>query len=252
MSTNSGFTSKFRQCGAVALFLALVVGAARPAAAQYDPSTAFSPTSNPNGVWSYGFENVPVGSPFNLLTVPTPVPASPGPFISSWQTPTFGTLGVLDNGLPVPQTVNTGVDFAIYQPGMLAMHPGPNDQLAIVQFTAPANGFYTIQGTFEAIDTSMVSTSVYLLFNNVTIASGVVPPAYLAQVPLSSPSLFLAAGDTLAYAVGGGPFHDTTALINAEVSPASSIIPEPSSFVLLAIACVALAAWGWRRQACPA
>ncbi len=226
-----------------------MVGAARPAVAQYNPVTQFSPINNPNGVWTYGFENVPIGSPFNLLTVPTPVPSAPGPFINSWETPTFGTLGVLDNGTPVAQLVNTGTDTAIYQPGMLALHPGPNDQLAVVQFTAPTNGFYTIQGTFEGIDTSMLSTNVYLLLNNVPIVSGVVPPAYLAQIPLSSPSILLAAGDTLAYAVGGGPFHDTTALIDAQVSAASSI-PEPSSLVLLAIACVGLVAWGWRRRTC--
>jgi len=251
MSANTECSSKYRHCGAVALFLALVVGAARPAVAQYDPSAAFSPTSNPNGVWTYGYESVPIMSPFNLLTIPTPVPSLPGPTIDSWQTPFFGTLGVFDNGTPLVQTVATGSDNAIYQPGMLAMHPGPNDQFAMVQFSAPSPGFYTIQGTFEGIDTSMLSTDVYLLHNNVIVINGVVPPAYLAQVALSSLPIFLNVGDTLTYAVGGGPFHDTTALIDAQVSAASSI-PEPSSFVLLAIACAGLAAWGWRRRTCPA
>ena len=52
----------------MAVLVALVVGTARLASAQYDPSLQFSPTLNPNGVWSYGFETVPLGSPFNLLT----------------------------------------------------------------------------------------------------------------------------------------------------------------------------------------
>ncbi|MGO9462689.1 MAG: PEP-CTERM sorting domain-containing protein [Isosphaeraceae bacterium] len=252
MNSNTVFSSTSRQFGAVLLFLALAVGGARPAVAQYDPSTSFSPTSNPNGVWSYGFEEVPLGSPFTLLPVPIPVTSVPGPSIDSWQIAGFGTMGVFHNGTASTQLVATGTDNAMYDAGVLAMHPGPNDQFAMVQFSAPTPGFYTIQGVFQGIDTAMLSTGVYLLHDNVVVASGVVPSAYLAQVPLSSGPIFLNVGDTLTYAVGGGPFHDTTALINAEVSPASSIIPEPSSLVLLAIACVALAAWGWRRRACPA
>lgn len=145
--------------------------------------------------------------------------------------------------------MTTGSDNAIYGPGVLAMHPGPNDQFAMVQFSAPTKGYYTIRGVFEGIDTSMLASDVYLLYNNVVIANGVVP-AYLATVPLSSVPIFLNVGDTLSYAVGGGPFHDTTALIDAQVSAVS--IPEPSSFVLLAIASVALAVWGWRRRRSPA
>jgi hypothetical protein len=254
MNPNTGCSSMYRCCGGVALFLALVVGAARPAVAQYDPSAQFSPTLNPNGVWTYGYENVPIMSPFNLLPVPTPVPSLPGPTIDSWQAG-FGLLGVYDNGTAVAQTVVAGSDNAIYQPGMLAMHPGPNDQIAMVQFSAPSPGFYTISGTFEGIDTSMLGSEVYLLYNNVVKKSGVVPAFYGAQDTLSFGPIFLNVGDTLAYAVGPGslpPFQDTTALIDAQVSAASSMIPEPSSFVLLAIACVALAAWGWRRGTCPA
>jgi len=246
MNSNTVFASRFRQFGAVALFLALAAGAARPAVAQYDPSSAFSPTSNPNGVWTYGYEEVPLGSPFILLPVPISVPTLPGPAIDSWQVAGFGTMGVFHNGTAATQTMATGTDNAIYQQGVLAMHPGPNDQFAMVQFSAPTPGFYTIQGTFEGIDTSMLSTDVYLLHNNVVVINGVVPAAYLATDSLSSLPIFLNVGDTLTYAVGGGPFHDTTALINAQVSAASSI-PEPSSFVLLAIACGAAGAWGWRR-----
>jgi hypothetical protein len=243
MNTNTVCSSKYRHCGAVALFLALAVGAARPAAAQYDPSAQFSPINNPNGVWSYGYESVPISSPFQLLTVPVAVTAVPGPTINSWQTPFFGTLGVFDNGTPQVQTVTSGVDNAVYDPGMLAMHPGPNDQFGMVQFTASTKGFYTISGVFEGIDTAWSNSDVYLLFNNVVVASGdVLGYGTIFEVPLSAGPFFLNAGDTLAYAVGGGPFHDTTALIDAQVSAASASIPEPSSFVLLAIACVALAA----------
>ena len=74
-----------RNDGAIAALFGLVVGTAWLASAQYDPSAQFSPTSNPNGVWTYGYEFVPIGSPFNLLTLALPVASVPGPFINSWQ-----------------------------------------------------------------------------------------------------------------------------------------------------------------------
>jgi hypothetical protein len=247
MNSNAVRSSTLQHCKVVALLLAAMVAAARPAVAQYDPSADFSATSNPNGVWSYGFEDLPIGSPFQLLTASAPVPSIPGPAVDSWQFPLFGTLAVLHNGTAVPQLVSTGSDNAMYDPGMLAMHPGPNDQIGIVLFTAPANGLYSIHGTFEGIDTAWTSSDVFLLHNNVPIAGGTVTgfgPGF--EVSLSSAPFLLSAGDTLAYAVGGSPLHDTTALINAEVSAAVAGVPEPSSFLLLGIACIALAAWVWR------
>jgi hypothetical protein len=248
MNANTVFSSRYRHCGVVVLFLASAVGAAQPALAQYDPSAQFSATMNPNGVWSYGFENVPLGSPFTLLPIPIPVASLPGPFIDSWQS-VFSPLAVLHNGTNVTQTVTTAFDSAIYDPGMLALHPGPNDQFSVVQWSAPVNGFYSIQGTFEGIDTSWTTSNVYLLYNNsIILGSGTVTgfgPAF--EVTLTSPSILLNAGDTLEYVVGGGPIHDTTALIDAQVSAAAGV-PEPSSLVSLAIACVAVIAWAWRQR----
>jgi len=224
---------------ALALLLGLAVGAARSASAQYDPSAQFSPVANPNGVWSYGFESVPLGSPFNLLTVPAPVPAVPGPTIDSWQDPFFGAIGVFHNGTAVPQTVTTvGPETSLFNPGELAMNAGPNDEYAMVQFTAPVNGIYTIQGTFEGIDTATTVSQVFLLANNVPLISGsVVGFGPGSDVPLASGPILLGAGQTLAYAVGGGPANSMTALINAQVA---AVIPEPSTYALLGLALVPL------------
>jgi hypothetical protein len=230
--------------GTIAMLLGLLVGTARLASAQYDPSLQFSPTLNPNGVWSYGYESVPLGSPFNLLTLPLPVPALPGPTIDSWQDPAFGAIGVFHNGTTMPQTVTTvGSEISQFDPGMLAMNAGPNDQFAMVQFTAPVNGIYTFQGVFEGIDTATTVSSVYLLENNVVVASGSVlgfGPG--SDVPLSAGPILLAAGQTLAYAVGGGPFNSMTALVDAQVSAVA--VPEPSAYALLGLALIPLAARG--------
>ena len=231
-----------RNTVAIALFLGLVVGTARLASAQFDPSLQFSPVANPNGVWSYGFESVPLGSPFALLTLPLTVSSLPGPFIDSWQDPAFGAIGVFHNGTAAPQTVTTvGPETSLFDPGMLAMNAGPNDQYAIVLFTAPVNGIYTIQGTFEGIDTAGTTSSVYLLANNVPLISGSVIP-FGPPVPLSSGPILLAAGQTLAYAVGGGPANSMTALVGAEVSAVA--VPEPSAYALLGLVLVPLAVRG--------
>ncbi len=233
-----------RNNSVMAVLLGLVVGTARLASAQYDPSLQFSPTLNPNGVWSYGYESVPIGSPFNLLTLPAPVPAVPGPAIDSWQDPAFGAIGVFHNGTAIPQTVTTvGSEISQFDPGMLAMNAGPNDQFAMVQFTAPVNGIYTFQGVFQGIDTVGTVSSVYLLENNIVVASGSVlgfGPG--SDVPLSAGPILLAAGQTLTYAVGGGPFNSMTALIDAQVSAVA--VPEPSIYALLGLALVPLVVRG--------
>ena len=238
---------------AVAVLLGLLLGTTLPASAQYDPSLQFSPVANPNGVWSYGFETVPLGSTFNLFTLPAPVPATPGPPIDSWVSAPVGTfLGVFHNGTPLVQTVLTGAsEVSQFNPGMLAMNAGPNDEYAMVQFTAPVNGIYTIQGTFEGIDIATTVSSVYLLKNNIPFATASVvgfgPPS---DVPLSSGPFLLSPGDTLAYAVGGLTANSMTALLNAQVS--ASAVPEPSMNALLGLALVAVvvrAALARRRKA---
>jgi hypothetical protein len=228
-----------RNNGAIAVLLGLVVGTAWLASAQFDPSAQFSPTSNPNGVWTYGYEFVPIGSPFNLLTLPIPLPSVPGPVVDSWQSPAFGAVGVFHNGTAAVQSLTIGPETSLFNSGMLAMHAGPNDEYGMVEFTAPANGIYTIQGTFEGIDTAGTASAVYLLHNNAVVATGNIIP-FGPPVPLASGPFLLNVGDTLAYAVGGGPFNSMTALVNAQV--AAVAVPEPSPYALLGLVLVSLAA----------
>jgi hypothetical protein len=100
----------------VVLLLVLAVGPATRASAQGDPAAQFSPVANPNGVWSYGYENVPLPNTFNLLTLPGPVATVPSPSIDAWRTPAFGEVGVYDNGTALNQNFVTGIDNAFYHP----------------------------------------------------------------------------------------------------------------------------------------
>jgi hypothetical protein len=238
-----------RNDGAIAALFGLVVGTAWLASAQYDPSAQFSPTSNPNGVWTYGYEFVPIGSPFNLLTLALPVASVPGPFINSWQSPAFGAVGVFDNGTAASQSVTIGSETSLFNSGELAMHAGPNDEYGMVEFSAPASGIYTIQGTFEGIDVAGTSSTVFLLHNNAVVASSIVIP-FGPPVPLASGPFLLNVGDTLAFAVGGGPLNSMTALVNAQVAAVG--VPEPSPYALLGLALVPLAVRGFARKGRPA
>jgi hypothetical protein len=202
------------------------------ASAQFDPVAQFSSASNPNGVWSYGYENVPISSPFILFPTSVPIPASPGPNIVAWQAPAFGQAGVYYNPTAAGQTVNIGGEVSLFDSGMLAMNTGPNDQFALVQFTAPVNGLYQISGTFEGRDTAGTVSTAFLLVNNSVVTSAAITgfgPG--SDMTLSTPSVLLAAGQTMVYAVGGNPFTSMTALLNAQVS--ASAVPEPASYALL-------------------
>ena len=82
------------------------------------------------------------------------------------------------------------------------MHPGPNDQYGVIQFTATTPGLYSIEGTFVGLDTSgLTNTLVDLLFNNLPVKTG--NAIGFVPVPLSAGPFFLNVGDTLGYAVGG-------------------------------------------------
>jgi len=110
------------------------------------------------------------------------------------------------------------------------MHPGPNDQYGVVQFTAPANGMYTIHGIFEGLDTGGTNTLVDLLKNNIPVASGnVIGFGPISDVPLSFGPVLLVAGDTLAFAVGGTPVNGSTGLLPGAAVDA---VPEPTTLAL--------------------
>jgi hypothetical protein len=128
------------------------------------------------------------------------------------------------------------------------MHPGPNDQYGVVQFTVPANGYYDIHGTFEGLDPG-TNTQVDLLWDNAPVLPfanvlGFGPPS---DKTLSFGPVLLNAGETFAFAVGGNYGGGSTGLLPGAGVDAVSV-PEPSSPALLGLAVLSFAAYRLRRR----
>ena len=193
----------------------------------------FSPASNStpadgNGAWSYGYENFPIPNAFNLLTIPAPIGV-----LDSWQSPAFGQVAVIHNGTAANQLYTLGGDNGVYQSGQLGMHPGPNDQYGVVQFTATTPGFYTIQGAFEGLDSSgLCNTFAYLWLNNAPVTPLINVTGFDGPFPANAGPFFLNVGDTLAYAAGGNPAFGSTGLVPGSAFVAAAV-PEPSAVVPL-------------------
>src|SRR5579862_1831786 len=116
----------------------------------YDVAADFSTTSNPNGVWTYGYALTLGGS----LIVYNQPGSTLG--VDYWSL-SGGVPDVAHNSTPNPVSLGTPL-FAPYQ---AALHPGQNGEYSIFRFTAPVAGTYQLQTSFSGIDTSGTSTDVH-------------------------------------------------------------------------------------------
>ena len=179
----------------------------KPATADYDAVRDFSISSNPNGVWSYGWLSA-LGSPLNLLTV-TDTTTFPG--LSAW---------VASEMYTAPFAGHNDTDMTLcylsfcVPPGYLQLHPGPNKEVTVVRWTAPTSGNFFLRGAVRGLD-FFTSTNFYVILN-----SG--KPVFSAAINNREPPLYfhhaltLAAGDTLDFAVDvgqdGNYFNDSTGI----------------------------------------
>jgi hypothetical protein len=184
----------------------------------YDATTEITQTSNPSGVWTYGSQtslNDP-GS-FTLLTAQ---PDSGAPELIQWRGPIPGvSISGLGGTYPIilHNTSDQTVQFntAVFRPNELDLHAGPDGEYAIVRFIAPRAGQYTVSATFDAEDVTPNETDGHVLVNGIDVFSGTISAAVTASY--NSPTITLAAGDTVDFAVGVGSDGDyhygTTGLI---------------------------------------
>lgn len=182
----------------------------------YDAAADYSPGSNPGGVWSYGY-SLTLGSPLILHTDHF---RSSG--VDLWRTNFgLGDPAVFHNPEASPLSFGT----ITLQAGELGLHPGPQNQLQIVRFTAPSAGAYRVSGSFSGRDVVGTTTDVHLLAGGISVFDGAVTGFGPDSGPSFDEIVTLPAGGFLDFAVGFGAnndfFFDTTAL-------AARIVPVPA------------------------
>jgi hypothetical protein len=225
-----------RLLGTVLALLAIGLIAQAPAfgGTTWDAAADFSNTDNPNGVWSYGW-------------------VSEEDFLAGgYELTLFNTIDVVnaldrwarDNSEPClvynPSDTDTGWYGQPVEPLTLALHPGPNDEKAIVRWTAPESGTFLISGSFFSQGNPTVD--VHVLLNGESLFS--IDFFGPGSDPFDPPPATVKAGDTIDFAVGfGGNGHSSDCTsFEAQIET----IPEPGS--LLALGCGLLGLLALKRR----
>lgn len=175
----------------------------------------FSATSNPAGVWSYGW-TVALGSSFTLFTNRI---SSGGSDFWYGNQPSLG-------GNPGYPTVWRSADIPN---DMLLEHPGPAGEYAVLRWTSPIDQTISVSAEFTAQDPHPTSTDVHLLLNGVSLLNGSINSA--SDIVSFLQAVSFKQGDKLDFAVGYGSnnnyFFDATG-IRATVGA----VPEPATISL--------------------
>lgn len=90
-----------------------------------------------------------------------------------------------------------------WEPGQLAFHPGSRGEYAVVRWTAPESGSYTVRAQFSAID-QQTTTAVYVLHNESPLMHEFLQLEGRGRDATYRGPIKLEQGDTLDCAVGWG------------------------------------------------
>jgi hypothetical protein len=166
-----------------------------------DAAAEFSTTNNPSGVWTYGY--------MSSSGVFTKFSTSGGSLtgVFGWSRP----LAFPDN-LPAVIKNLSGQIYVdsgnVFQIGQLALHPGNSADAAyaVLRFTAPATGLYTITARFSGLYTLGTTSDAAVQVNGAGFFYGQVRgygPG--SELSYGSPfALTLADGDTVDFIVTNG------------------------------------------------
>jgi hypothetical protein len=230
------------------LFVVSLIGSlAAPSTARagFDAAADFSSTSNPNGVWSYGWTQA-LGSSF----IADAIHESEAGLdfwegrIANGATPGSFPL-VVHNG--TANTIITAGTVSV-APGQLALHPGPDNEYSVLRWTAPRNDAVSIRSVFDGFDfVGPTSTDVHVLHNGSSLFDDDVQGFGGSSAVTFNSVLTVAQGDTIDFAVGfgrnGSFFFDTTGL-----SATIATVPEPTARALFFVGSLGLLIHGLRRR----
>jgi hypothetical protein len=212
------------RCSAMLFFLAM---ATNSWANSYDAATAFEQGwvthSNPNGVWSYGYSSG-FANPVTLYDQ-TAQPGVNGPNAQYWLSSSVNIGDSPSAEFNHGPAFNDGnVSFLANE---LVLVAGIGGQYSDLVFTAPANGTYSIVGSFRGAQYG-IGTLVGVVANGSVLFSSSVTS--VGQTVPFDTEVMLGAGNTVVFSVGPGGGLQNTGL-SATVTTVTTV-PEPSSIVL--------------------
>jgi len=174
-------------------------------AATYELSAGFSPSSNPNGPWAYGWAGS-VGGSFTALTVPFTSSADGGQPIPSWQLTTGNTPAVYKN--TSGGTITIGGGIASLPAETVWFYPGDDgrpENFGVIRFSLPAGqaGNYLVQASVAPVYPSFPQgdTDFHVVHNGVELFGQFLDPTAVASF---NSVVALADGDILEFAIGRG------------------------------------------------
>ncbi len=155
-----------------------------------DVTKDFSTVANPNGAWTFGYSlGDPTADAGGIVVFSTVSNATPN--IPSWYDPANVVLGA-----PSAWRNDSAATVSGIVPGEFAVHPGNAGEYAIVRWTAPAAGVYSVTLQFKTGDTG--DTNGLLLHKGVAL----VTEGSTSTDAVHELDVTLAAGDHLDVAVG--------------------------------------------------
>jgi hypothetical protein len=223
------------------LCLGIAAGVCADASITYSAVGDFSASSNPNGVWSYGYEDT-LGGAFTLFAYyngPNTVPN--GTDLNAWATAAGFPAASATPYIGEDNNPTTDATFNL-PPNLLLMHPGqpggsPAPVYAVVRWTAPATGTVNVSGLFStAFDPTTCSgapgslcgtSDVHILDNGVD--RGLFN--FTGSAPFTDPFslvLSVSSGDTIDFVVGPGTDNDYNGDATG-LGVTISSVPEPAT-----------------------
>lgn len=187
---------KLLKASGITILLLIISQAA--SAQIYDAVKDFSIQSNPNGVWSYGYETS-WGTPLTLYIWG----GTCWPGTSTWQEPPgCAPSPVLSHNDTHKQVCDQTWCFP---PSYLGAGPGPNCELTVTRWTAPSSGKFVMRVKFVGLDWYFpTSTYVYVLLDSKRVLLQGSITSYEQPLSFDPEPLRLSAGSTVDLVVGCG------------------------------------------------